>query len=105
MKVNVLNDEIMKKQGFNSVHENSKWYLYKDLGLNISLNITVNKDNGSFVIDVLDEDFLQPYDYQYILINTPGHKIANEVRDKVTEIILDLVDKGIIEDYKVGDYI
>lgn len=105
MKINILEDKIMKDAGFNSVSDNSRWYLCKNLELEISFNFTIIKETGVFKIDILDEDFLQPYDFQYILKNTPTHKVANEINKKVIAIILELVNIGIVEDYTIGDYI
>lgn len=58
-----------------------------------------------FEIDILDENFLQPYDYQNMLKKIPDHKFANKVDKQVRKIMLQFVDAGLIEGYTDGDYI
>lgn len=109
MKIKILSDKLMKEIGFNSVSDNSKWYLFERLKPEISFNFTIIKDTEEFEIDILDESFLQPYDFQYILKRIPdhefAHKFASEINDEVIKKMLYLQDKGVIEDYEVGDYI
>ena len=70
--------------------------------MDITFNISIVKSTKEVIIDVLDEEFLQPYDYQEML---GLNDIANEVHHKVQECMKSLVDSGIIVGYNMGDYI
>lgn len=105
MKINILSDKLMKEAGFYSVMNDKKWSLCKNLGLETSFNVSIVKDTLEFKIDILDERFLQPYDFQYILEHTPDHKYANVINKKVVKLVMGLIDMGIIEEYEVEDYI
>ncbi len=77
----------------------------RDLGRGISFNCTIPKDGSEAWIDVLDEDFLQPYDYQQMLEHKPHPPVADIVNHRVIALMLELKMKGIIEGYEVGDYV
>ena len=96
-----VSDETMKANGFKQ--RNGRWSLVKNLGYCISLNIHVLCDNT--IIDVIDEEFLQPYDYQSMIGNNSESKIPMEVHRKVQSTMKRLSDAGIIEGWVVGDYI
>lgn len=72
----------------------------------ISFNIEIDIETNNISIEILDEDFLQPYDYQ-IMLKNPNYvpKIAKIVHHKVQKIMKELVDSGIIEGYVENDYI
>lgn len=84
----------------------SEYYMMSKLTSDISFNIEIDIETNDISIEVLDEDFLQPYDYQ-IMLKNPNYvpKIAKIVHHKVQEIMKKLVDYGIIEGYKENDYI
>ena len=86
IKATILSDEKMKEIGFHkNYYEGTKhekyspyWYFSRTLelpkdkkyhGFEISFNVNIPKDGSDIRIDVLDEDFCQPYDYQYMLEN------------------------------------
>ncbi len=103
IKINVLHEEEMRTLGFTDYRE-GYWYFCKILYKDISFNISVNKkDPTDWYIDVLLDDFCQPYDYQYLI--TRNVPLAFEIRDKVEEIMRWLTDQGIVEEWKPGDYI
>lgn len=104
MKVHILKEEAMREIGFTDLSEET-WYYCKMVSEDDSFNLWIDKKTGEFQIDVLDEGFMQPYDYQRILQDNPDNVFAGNVRDKVEKIMLGLVDKGIINGYEVGDYI
>ena len=67
----ILSDDKMKEIGFT---EYRKGYLYfcrgiqfpkekRYRGIDISFSVTIPRDGSDIRIDVLDEDFCQPYDY------------------------------------------
>mgnify|MGYP007119899505 CR=1 FL=1 len=67
IKINVLEDKKMREIGFTDFRKDT-WYFSRMLKKEISFSLSVNKENpADFRIDVLDDDFCQPYDYQSIL--------------------------------------
>ena len=96
-----VSDETMKANGFKQ--RNGRWSLVENLGYCISLNIHVLCD--SVIIDVIDEEFLQPYDYQSMICGVSKNSVALEVHRKVQSTMKRLSDAGIIEGWVVGDYI
>ena len=84
----------------------SEFYMMSKLTSDISFNIDIDIETNDISIEVLDEDFLQPYDYQIMLKNSNYvPKIAKIVHHKVQKIMKELVDSGIIVGYKENDYI
>lgn len=113
IKANILSDTEMQKIGFT---EYRKGYLHfsrlitfpKDKrynGLEITFNVTIPKDNSDISIDVLDEAFCQPYDYQRMLEDNPEFKIALIVKEQVEEWMKYLADTGVITGHNYGEYI
>lgn len=105
IKINVLPEKEMRALGFTDYRE-GYWYFCKILyeGGDISFDLTVNKNDPSdWYIDVLLDDFCQPYDYQYLM--TRNVPMAFKIRDKVEEIMRWLTNQGIVEGWKEGDYI
>jgi hypothetical protein len=95
----------LKEYGFTN-HNEPTLYYHKNLGDDISFNLSVNKQTLHIEgIDVLDENFLQPYDYQEILTRDSKHKLASEIYHKVNKILTRLQDDLIIEGFQVGMYV
>ncbi len=81
-------------------------YFCKMVGDEISFNLLVNDKTLEIqAIDVLDEDFLQPYDYQSMLMKNANFKPAQQVFDKVDEVLNQLQSDGIITGYNRGMYV
>ena len=97
IKINILPNEDMKRIGFTDYNP-KYWYYMKLLIDSISFNLTINKQTLKYKIDILDENFLQPYDYQYILSINKNNRFAREVKMLVDEQLKWLVDVGIIID-------
>lgn len=73
----------------------NKPYLYfaRMIGKGISFNVSIKKkDFSKFEIDVLDESFLQPFDFENI--KTP---FALEVKEKYNELMAQLEKDGILQ--------
>lgn len=105
IKINVLPEKEMRAIGFTDYRE-GYWYFRKILyeGGDISFDLTVNKtDPSDWYIDVLLDDFCQPYDYPCLMMSYVP--MAFKIRDKVEEIMRWLTDQGIVEGWKEGDYI
>lgn len=66
IKAHILSDEQMREAGFSN-NRNEGWYYCKSLGNDITFNVFIPLGGSDISIDVLDENFLQPYDYQMIL--------------------------------------
>ena len=80
--------------------------MFKDGDFVVTFNLSVNKKNpNNFDIDILDDNWCQPYDYQKFLKTTPNFKTGIEVHNKVQTIMKKLIDNDIIKGYNLGDYI
>ena len=90
---------ILETVGFNNKNYLMR-YVHKNM---ISLNIS--KQDGILKIDVLDEDFLQPYDYQYVLKKNPNHTVARAVKDSVDSELCKIQDYGIIRGFDSANYV
>lgn len=106
IKAHILPDEKMRQLGFTDRNKNV-WYFHECWGdIEISFNVRIPKDNPKDLeIDVLDENFLQPYDYQYILSRIPDQKVALMVKNRVDRCMTRLIDGGVLSGWKVGDYL
>ena len=103
--INILPEDDMRKIGFTD-HDPKYWYLIKTLAKDITFNLSVCKDNDKdWQIDILDEWFLQPYDFQYYISNCPNNAFAKKVNDECMAVMQMLIDRGIISNYELGDYI
>ena len=105
LKVNILHEDRMRKFGFTD-NKKDTWYYCRMLKGEISFSISINKENPEdFRIDVLDDDFCQPYDYQYMLSKNKNHKYAKAIMEKVEEQMEKLQSWGIVEGHIYGEYI
>lgn len=84
IQAHILSEPEMRKIGFTD-YAKDNWYfcrmlrfpkkkLYRDF--EISFSVTIPQNGDDIRIDVLDEAFLQPYDYQRILSGHPDHETA-----------------------------
>lgn len=104
IKFHILDEETMKSYGFS--HSYGEWIYNLGITNTISLNIIITDDEEGR-IDILDDDFLQPYDFQSMIINN-GDKapnVAKTTQKKVYNIMENLVYSGIISGWNKGDYI
>lgn len=113
IKATILSDEKMKEIGFTD-YAKDRWYFCRMIkfpnkkkyrGFEISFNVSIPKDNSDIIIDVLDEDFCQPYDYQVILSKNPTHPCASIVNEQVEEWMKYLQDSGVLSGHVYGEYI
>ena len=106
IKANAASDKEMREYGFTD-HRDGIWYycaMLSDVS-GISFNCTINKKTNHVEIDVLDEDWLQPYDYQSILKEDTKHHYALLVHAQVQKQMQKLQEIGIIDGYIPNDYI
>ena len=109
IKVNIFDDGKMRELGFTDYSKNTWYYLtyiINEKHFKVTFNLQINKQNpDNFKIDILEENWLQPYDYQAGLRKYPKFEKYLQVHKKVQEIMKHLIDMGIIEGYNLGDYI
>lgn len=113
IKATILSDEKMREIGFTD-HSKIHWYFFRRIefpkenryrGFEISFNVTIPKDGSDIQIDVLDEDFFQPYDYQHMLYKNPIFKTCLIIKEQVEEWMKYLQDNGVISGHVYGEYI
>jgi hypothetical protein len=110
IKVHILDDATMGLNGFKWIPEDrfsGHWYFCNPVYEDITFNFTIYSEDD-WQIDILDEYFLQPYDYQYLLekySNDINTRVLEIVKKNVDEIMDSFVHKGIISGWEVGDYI
>ena len=105
IKGHILDEETMQKHKFKQREYRGKkwWYRGKNLGRDISMNITLEEDK--IQIDFLDDAFCQPYDYQEMLRKNPSNEFCLEIHKQAQEIMLELSHAGIISGYQTCHYI
>lgn len=100
-----LAENRMRDIGFTDRHP-PIWYFSASVGRETTFSLTIRKGTGIFKIDVIDEEFGQPYDYQWILSQQgSANKFAEAVKVKVIENMIKLQDEGIISGYAPDMYI
>lgn len=113
IKANILSDKEMKKIGFTD-HNKTTWFFCRNIkfpkeiryrGFDITFNVSIPKDNSDIHIDVLDEDFCQPYDYQSMLRKNPTFKPALIILDQIEEYMEYLQSKGVLSGHVKGEYV
>ena len=106
IKAYILDNEHMREIGFTD-YDVDTWYYWRFMpkSYDISFNVAIPKDGSDIKIDVLDESFLQPYDFQYYLSKNPANKFAKKKKKFVYEQMEYLMKHSIISNWKPGDYI
>lgn len=106
-----ISEERLLELGFRN--NKDSYYICKNLigKWEITFNLTIYKKNKKIKIRILDEMFLQPYDYQSILkiqqfVNgIDSNSYPYRVHIKVQEMMKWLLDNEVIVGYQLGDYI
>jgi len=114
IKATILSEEQMRKLGFTD-YAKDRWHFSRSInfpkenkyrGYDISFSVSINKnDVEDLRIDILDEDFCQPYDYQRMLKENPNLKTCLIVKEQVEEWMKYLIDGGILSGHEYGEYI
>ena len=113
IKATILSDKEMRDIGFTD-YSKDNWYFCRLIKFpnekryrrfKISFSVTIPKDNSDIQIDVLDEAFLQPYDYQYMLDKNPTFEPCLIVKEQVEEWMKYLQDNGVLSGHVHGEYI
>lgn len=106
IKAHILPDDEMKAIGFTNYHE-PNWFFCRRIKypktktgrynyFDVTFNVTIPKDGSDIRIDILDEDFGQPYDYQHILNKNPKFEPALITLQQVEEWMEYLQSKGVL---------
>lgn len=104
---NVLSDDEMRKLGFTD-HREGYWYYFHSVSDDgeVTFNVTIDKAGiDDLRIDILDEAFGQPYDFQYILERTPDIQYAKDVKEAVEAEMQRLQEAGVLFGHEYGEYI
>lgn len=106
IKVHILDDSTMKLNGFQRFVDgiDNWWYFCNRVYKDITFNMTIY-DRGDWIIEILDECFCQPYDYQAMYEKGNHSPVVLTVKKNVNEVMDSLKHKGIISGWEVGDYI
>lgn len=104
IRANVLRDEEMRELGFTDCVK-STWYLCKKVSDDITFNVFIKKRTAAVKIEVLDEDFLQHFDYQNQIRGGRKDRYILLIHDKVQNYMAWLMRNRVIEGYRLGDYI
>lgn len=101
-----LAEETMRRLGFTD-HRKGHWYYCRSVSSDndITLNVDIAKDGSDWRIDVLDERFCQPYDYQYLLSVNPTLDYPNKVADECEKWYRKLSDRGLLYGWHEGMYV
>ena len=109
----LLSEEKMREIGFTDFVK-EKWYYCKEVqfpkesryrNFEITFNVSIPKNGDRLRIDVLDEDFCQPYDYQRMLNKNSKFEPALIVFEFVEKQMEYLQQQGVISGHIYGEYI
>ena len=112
IQAHILSEPEMRKIGFTD-HAKDSWYFAgcyvfrkrNFTGILRFLSVTIPQNEDDIRIDVLDEAFLQPYDYQRILSGHPDHETALIVQEQVEKWMDYLQKSGVLSGHIRGEYI
>jgi hypothetical protein len=113
IKAHILSDKEMRKIGF-SDYAKENWYYCRRVDFHkekryktfdITFNVTIPKNGSEIGIDILDDDFGQPYDYQRMLKKDHNFEPALIVKEFVEDQMKYLQDAGVLSGHVYGEYI
>ena len=116
IKAHILSDDDMRRIGFTD-YKKDTWYFcrivmeerskrkYGGIDFEVSFSVSIPKDGSDIRIDVLDEAFCQPYDYQHMLERNPTFGVALKVKEQVEKWMKYLQDNGVLSGHIEGEYI
>lgn len=105
IECHLLSEDQMRSTGFRDTGHGT-WYYGREVADDIGFSVSINKENSSdYRIDVIDEDFGQPYDYQHMLATNSENEYAMKIWKNVEVHMKKLTDAGIISGHEYGDYI
>lgn len=113
IKATILDEESMRNIGFTD-YSKDNWYFCRGIkfpntkryrGFDISFSVSIPKDGSDIQIDILDEDYCQPYDYQFMLNKNPKFEPCLIVKEQVEKWMAYLQDNGVLSGHVYGEYI
>lgn len=104
IQAHILPENEMRLLGFTD-HVPDKWYYCKCLPDETTFNVTIPKDGSDISIEVIDDDFCQPYDYQTILRDSPRDEFALKIKELVEQEMKRFQKAGVLSGHNYGDYI
>ena len=99
----IIDEYLMKSVGFNHTHD--FWILCDSIDT-VSINIKIT-DDGIGTIDVLDDEFCQPYDFQQMILEKGNNAptLAIKIQHKLYTILDSMKTFGILENWEWGNYV
>lgn len=102
IKIHIKDKTTMKDAGFRKTDDG--WFYSRRLHGSVTFSVTI-KSETDWRIDVDDDDFGQPYDYQTYLANNPQHWYAKAIELYATAEMMFLKHYGIVTGWEEGDYL
>lgn len=104
LRFHIIDTHLMESVGFK--HTYNFWILYDSVDEDITINIKIT-DNEVGTIDILDDNFCQPYDFQKMIYDLGDNApfTAIKVQHKLYTILDSMKTFGILEGWEWGDYI
>lgn len=105
IQCHVLSDHEMDKLGFYKSYDRWVFHKYMDDMKEILFSLSMKEDGSDLKIDVLDDAFGQPYDYQRMLRIDPEFIYALKVFNEVEALMEFFAANGILTGHVYGEYI
>ena len=108
----ILSDQQMRDIGFSDCCSD-QWFFCRTIqfpsrsqykNFDIDFSVTIPKDGSDIRIDVIDNDFGQPYDYQCMLENNPMFEPCLIVQEQVEQWMKFLTESGVLSGHVAGEY-
>ncbi len=103
LRFHVVDEYFMKSVGFNHTHD--FWILCDSINT-VSITIKITDDDIG-TIDVMDDDFCQPYDFQQMILEKgdDAPSSAIKIQHKLYIILDSMKTFGILEGWEWADYV
>ena len=103
LRFHIIDPHLMESVGFK--HTYDFWILCDSIDT-VTINIKITDDEIG-TIDVLDDEFCQPYDFQQMILEKgdDAPKMAIEIQRKLYTILDSMKTFGILEGWEWADYV
>jgi hypothetical protein len=104
LRFHIIDSHLMESVGFRHIY--NFWILCDSVDEDITINIKIT-DNEVGTIDILDDNFCQPYDFQKMIYDLGDNApfTAIKVQHKLYTILDSMKTFGILEGWEWGDYV
>ena len=89
--------DLMERLGFTYSKTAHEWYACYPLDRFITLNIS-GVPLHEAKVDVIDETFLQPFDYEYYLERNPKFSFGLQIKKAIDRKLTELKGQGVLRD-------